>query len=267
MQFLRYSSWLLLGIRLGIQVKRFVDLMTNRKKNRNLRSSNFWKCIKIVNRTVTTLFLYHSKSFTILSGGPFWLLGGCVRTPRTPPPAYEPVICLSTQMMFFVTCCKLEMLAKGPTDGLCEERLEPNPPKVKFQDTLKKAKLHEQESGVPKRNRQTDCSEGWLCAFHPSGCYSGGKTTEHARSASRSTGSITLVFSWLIAPSGRHRDRPWRKSCRKISQLSKASHHDRHAYRYGLATVGIEGNVWREKLLLGWLGPKCQVLLREEGGM
>ena len=45
---------------------------------RNLRSSNCWKCIEIVNPTTTTLFLYH-KSFMIPSGGPFWLLGSCVR--------------------------------------------------------------------------------------------------------------------------------------------------------------------------------------------
>ena len=46
------------------------------KKIRNLRSSNCWKCNEIVNPTITVLFLYHSKYFTILSGGPFWLLGG-----------------------------------------------------------------------------------------------------------------------------------------------------------------------------------------------
>ena len=62
------------------------------KKNRNLRFSNRWKCITFVNLTITVLFLYHFKYFTIPSGGPFWLLGGggCVRTPRTPPPAYGP---------------------------------------------------------------------------------------------------------------------------------------------------------------------------------
>ena len=48
-----------------------------REKNRtDLRSSNCWKCIGIVNLTITTLFFYHFKSFTIPSGGPFWLLGG-----------------------------------------------------------------------------------------------------------------------------------------------------------------------------------------------
>ena len=62
------------------------------EKIRNLRSSNCWKCIEIVNLTITLLFLYHLKYFTISSGGPFWLLGGgCVRTPRTPP-AYGPVL-------------------------------------------------------------------------------------------------------------------------------------------------------------------------------
>ena len=34
-----------------------------------------------------TLFLYRLKPFTIPSGGPFWLLGGGVRTPRTPLPS------------------------------------------------------------------------------------------------------------------------------------------------------------------------------------
>ena len=52
----------------------------------NLRSSNCWKCIKILNLTITVLFLYHFRYFTIPSGGAFWLLGGSVRTPRTPPP-------------------------------------------------------------------------------------------------------------------------------------------------------------------------------------
>ena len=34
-------------------------------KNRNLRYSNCWKCVEIVNPTITTSFLYHFKSFTI----------------------------------------------------------------------------------------------------------------------------------------------------------------------------------------------------------
>ena len=46
------------------------------KKFRNLRSSNCWKCNEIVNSTITTLFLYHFRSFMIPSGGPFWLQGG-----------------------------------------------------------------------------------------------------------------------------------------------------------------------------------------------
>ena len=33
------------------------------KKNRNLMSSNCWKCIQIVNPTTTTLVLYYFKSF------------------------------------------------------------------------------------------------------------------------------------------------------------------------------------------------------------
>ena len=60
------------------------ESMLPRKKNRNLRSSNCWKCIEIVNLTITLLFLYHFKYSTIPSGGPFWILGGrgvgvCVR--------------------------------------------------------------------------------------------------------------------------------------------------------------------------------------------
>ena len=57
------------------------------KKIRNWRSLNCWKCIEIVNPTITTLFLYHFRYFTIPSGGPFWLLGGGVRAPalRAPP--------------------------------------------------------------------------------------------------------------------------------------------------------------------------------------
>ena len=71
---------------------REVRVHASPEKIRNLRSSNCWKCIQIVNPTTTTLFLYHFKSFTIPSGGSFWLLGGCLRTLRTPPPlhAYGP---------------------------------------------------------------------------------------------------------------------------------------------------------------------------------
>ena len=47
---------------------------------RNLKSSNCWKCIEIVCSIIFMLFLYHFKYFTIPSGGPFWLLVGCVRT-------------------------------------------------------------------------------------------------------------------------------------------------------------------------------------------
>ena len=43
-----------------------------------------------------------------------------------------------------------------------EERLEANPPKVRFQDTMSKAKLktfsHMNKSGAPKKNRQRDCT-------------------------------------------------------------------------------------------------------------
>ena len=66
--------------------------MIPRKKVRNLRSSNCCKCIQIVNLNTTTLFLYHFKSFTIPSGGPFWLLGEGVRAHPMHPPAYGPVV-------------------------------------------------------------------------------------------------------------------------------------------------------------------------------
>ena len=59
------------------------------EKIRNLRSSNCWKCIEIANLTITLLYLYDFKSFTIQSGGPFWLLGGGACAP-THPPAYGP---------------------------------------------------------------------------------------------------------------------------------------------------------------------------------
>ena len=51
------------------------------EKIQNLRSSNCWKCIEIVNLTTTLLFLYHFKYFIIPSGGPFWLLGGACAPP------------------------------------------------------------------------------------------------------------------------------------------------------------------------------------------
>ena len=59
--------------------------MFSRKKIRNLRSSNCWKCTEIVNITITLLFLYHFKYFIIASGGPFgsW---GATCAPRAPPP-------------------------------------------------------------------------------------------------------------------------------------------------------------------------------------
>ena len=53
--------------------------MLPRKEDRNLRSSNCWKCIQIVNPTTTTLYLYYFISFSIQSGGLFWFLGEGVR--------------------------------------------------------------------------------------------------------------------------------------------------------------------------------------------
>ena len=48
------------------------------EKIRNLRYSNCWKYIQTVNAYTTMLFLYHFKSFTIASGGPYgsWEGGG-----------------------------------------------------------------------------------------------------------------------------------------------------------------------------------------------
>ena len=59
----------------------------------NLWSSNCWKCIGIINPTVTNdVTLYHFKSLSIPSDGLFWLLGmgrgggGCApRAPRATP--------------------------------------------------------------------------------------------------------------------------------------------------------------------------------------
>ena len=58
--------------------------MLPRKKNRNLSSSNCWECIEIVNPNIATLFPIIFSSFTVSSGGPFWLLGGAC-APRAPP--------------------------------------------------------------------------------------------------------------------------------------------------------------------------------------
>ena len=66
-------------------------------KNRNLRSSNCWKCIEILNATITTLCLYHFKFFTTHKAYLFrsWGGGGCVRT----PPAYGPNLYSSSAIM------------------------------------------------------------------------------------------------------------------------------------------------------------------------
>ena len=61
------------------------------KKNRNLRSSNCWKCIEIANPTTTTLFLYHFKFFTTHQADLFgsWGGGGGACAPHASPPAYS----------------------------------------------------------------------------------------------------------------------------------------------------------------------------------
>ena len=46
--------------------------------------ANCWKCIEIVNPTITMLFCIILN----LTGGPFWLLGVCVHAMH--PPAYRP---------------------------------------------------------------------------------------------------------------------------------------------------------------------------------
>ena len=43
----------------------------------NLRSSNCWKCIKIVNPTITTLFLHHFKYLRSHQADLFGSCGGC----------------------------------------------------------------------------------------------------------------------------------------------------------------------------------------------
>ena len=56
-----------------------------------------------------------------------------------------------------------------------EERLEVNPPKVRFRDKMSKAKLktfsHINKSGAPKRNRQRDCTQGRPCTVCTNDCY------------------------------------------------------------------------------------------------
>ena len=70
--------------------------MLPRKKIRNLRSSNCWKCIENVNLTITLLFLYHLRSHQADLFGPW---GVYVRSLRTPP-AYEPVLYKSRELRF-----------------------------------------------------------------------------------------------------------------------------------------------------------------------
>ena len=65
-----------------------------------LRFQNCWKCIEIVNPTITTFFLYHFEFFTIPSGGPFWLLGRGVRAPPAHPAAYGPGFCKHNKSSF-----------------------------------------------------------------------------------------------------------------------------------------------------------------------
>ena len=57
------------------------------EKIRNLRSSNCWKCMEIVNPTTTTLFLFHFKSSYDPIRRTFLALGHTAQ----PPPAYGPV--------------------------------------------------------------------------------------------------------------------------------------------------------------------------------
>ena len=64
------------------------------EKIRNLRSSNCWKSIQIVDPNTTTLISYHFKSFTIPSGGPVFVIlalggggGGLRAHPAHPSPA------------------------------------------------------------------------------------------------------------------------------------------------------------------------------------
>ena len=52
-------------------------------KNKNLRSSNCWKSYH-QSYHHHVIFVSQFKSFTIPSGGPFWLLGGAC-APRAPP--------------------------------------------------------------------------------------------------------------------------------------------------------------------------------------
>ena len=72
--------------------RRYVQEAAPPEKIQNLRSSNCWKCIEIVNPAITNitalfpiiLFILRSHRRT------FSTLGGCVRTPRTPLPTGLP---------------------------------------------------------------------------------------------------------------------------------------------------------------------------------
>ena len=59
--------------------------MLSGKKIRKLRSSSCWKCIKIVNPSITTLFLYHFKYLRSHQADLLALGGGGACAPRPPP--------------------------------------------------------------------------------------------------------------------------------------------------------------------------------------
>ena len=75
------------------------------QKMRNLRSSICWKCTEIVNLTITVLFLYHFKYFTIPSGGSFWFLGGGGGVPTPLPTGLLLCVCVCMCVCVCVCVC------------------------------------------------------------------------------------------------------------------------------------------------------------------
>ena len=66
--------------------------MLSGKKIRKLRSSSCWKCIKIVNPSITTLFLYHFKYLRSHQADLLALGGGGVRAHPAHPPCLRACI-------------------------------------------------------------------------------------------------------------------------------------------------------------------------------
>ena len=73
-----------------------------RENNRNLRSSNCWKCIKIVNPTITTLFLHHFKYLRSHQADLFGSCGGVRGGACAPTGLSEPYFTCEYNCIFTV---------------------------------------------------------------------------------------------------------------------------------------------------------------------